>query len=197
MSEKSLQQLIESIKSEGIAAADKASAEILAKAKQEAEDMVRLAEEKRDRILAKANEEARDIIEKGEAAFTQAGRDYGISVRNDVLKIFEAVLGKEVKRTLSEDLVKQAIMEVVKNVGKPVEVKLSPDLAKDLANYIHSQSHSDQIKDIIEDEDLLDGFVISQTEEGWSYTISAEDVASALQSHLNPHWVDILNKKND
>ena len=181
MSEKSLQQLIESIKNEGIAAADKASAEILAKARQEAEDMIRSAEAKREDILTNARKEAQDIIEKGEAAFTQAGRDYSIAVRNDILKIFHTVLGKQVEKALSPDLVGQAIIEVVKNIGQPVEVKLSPELAKDIADQIHGQLSADQVTGIMADEGLLHGFAITQKDEGWSYTISAEDVASALQ----------------
>ena len=196
MSDKSLNQLIASIKSEGIEAAEKQAAEILAKAKKEAETIVETAEEKGSQIIAKAKEEASAISEKGEAAFRQAGRDYSIAVRNDILKLYEAALENEIKKELTPDLVRTAILDIVKNVGSDATVKLSPEFSKELAQYIHQQLNGDDFAKIVEDQKLLNGFSISHDAEGWAYSISPEEVTSALKSYLNSHWIEILNKKD-
>ncbi|MDF1695362.1 MAG: hypothetical protein P1U56_06005 [Saprospiraceae bacterium] len=197
MSDKSLNQLIESIKTEGIAAAEKKSAEILEKAEKEAQAIIEAAEEKGAQIISNAEKQAQATSVKGEAAFRQAGRDYSIAIRNDILKLYRAALENEVKKALEPNLVKTAILEIIKNVGSQATVKLSPSFTKELADYIHEQLKGDEFAKIVEDQSLHTGFSISHAAEGWAYSITPEEVTSALKSYLNPHWIAILNKENE
>jgi V/A-type H+-transporting ATPase subunit E len=196
MSEKSLDQLIDTLKSEGIAAAEKESEKILEKAKQQAQEIVLAAEEKRKNILANAKEEAQGILSKGEAAFRQAGRDHCISVRNELLEMFQTVLETETRKEFTPDLLKSSIVKVIENIGSNVDLHLSLEYSKELSEYIHERlQSSDKLVTIVENNSVLNGFSITHKEQGWSYEITPEEVAKALQNHLNHNWLKILQKE--
>lgn len=196
MSDKNLGQLIATLKSEAIEAAEKEAEKILTDAKAQAEKIVSGAETKRKEMLAEAKQEAADIKSKGEAALRQAGRDYSIAVRNELLQIFQSVLEAETRKEFIPDLMKNAIIKVIENIGGEVELKLSPAFSKELADYIHDRlKSSEKTVSIVEDNSVLNGFSISHKNQGWSYDISPEEVAGALQNHLNPNWLNILNQR--
>jgi hypothetical protein len=46
--------------------------------------------------------------------------------------------------------------------------------------------------DILKKNNLLSGFSISKTDEGWSYEITTEEIADLLNQHLSPKWVELL-----
>lgn len=196
MSEKTLDQLIAKLKTEAIDEAEKASQKILEKAKQEAQQIVQTAKEKKATLLAEAEQEAADILSKGEAALQQAGRDYSISVRNELLHSFQAVLETEIGREFTPDLLKTAIVKVIENIGSDVELSLSSEFSQELADYIHDRlQSSDQLVTITKDNAVLHGFSVTKKDQGWSYSISPEEVANALQNHLNQNWINILQKE--
>lgn len=196
MSEKSLNQLIKSLKTEAIEAAREESEKILANARMEAKRIVQTAEEKKTVLITEAKQEAQAILQKGEAALQQAGRDYSISVRNELLNVFQAVLETETRREFTPDLLKTAILKVVENIGGDVELKLSSKDTEELADYIQSRlKSSERVVAIMEDKSNLDGFTITKKKEGWSYTITPEEVAEGLRKHLNKNWLEILKKE--
>lgn len=195
MSKKSLDQLIESLKQEGIASAERESQKILEEAQQQAQQIVRAAEEKRDSLLAEAEQEAQQIASKGEAALRQAGRDYRIAVRNELLQLFRNVLETETRQAFTPDLIKTAIVKVIENVGSDVEVSLAPEFSQELTEYLQARLQtSDNLATIVSDHSTLEGFTITQKDQGWSFAITPEEVAAALQNHLNPNWVAIIEQ---
>lgn len=196
MSDKNLGQLIATLKAEAIEAAEKAAEKILTDAKEQSEKIIIGAEKKREEMLTEAKQEADAIKSKGEAALRQAGRDYSISVRNELLHIFQSVLEAETRKEFSPDLMKNAIVKVIENIGGNVELKLSPENAKELADYIHDRlKSSKKTASIIGDNSVLNGFTITKKEEGWSYNISPEEVTEGLKKHLNKNWLNILKKE--
>ena len=196
MSDKTLDQLIASLKSEGIASAEQESRKILAEAERQARQIVQVAEEKRETLLAEAEQAARDITRKGEAALQRASRDYRISVRNELLQMFQAVLESETRQEFTPDLMKTAIEKVIENIGSDVEIRLSPEFSQELAAYVHARFNaSESGVAVVEESSVLSGFSIAKKEQGWSYTISPEEVGAALQSYLSPNWVKIINQE--
>lgn len=193
MSDKSLNQLIETIKIEGIEAAEKASAQMVEKARLEAEQIIKDAEQKSKNLISNAEKEAQSIIEKGKEAFKQAGRDYSISVRNDLIKLLHNTLNKEIDQNFDPETLKSAIVEIVKNINQEVSINLSPNFFKDAADYIHSQLKEQPLIEISEDQNLLNGFSIYHNQEGWAFEITEASISEALKNHLNHYWVEILN----
>lgn len=196
MSDKTLDQLISSLKSEAIEAAERESNKILEEARAQAQKILKGAEEQRDRMLTDAGNEAQATIRKGESALRQAARDLHIAVRNNLLELFRAVLEKEIHRTFTPDLVKSAVMKVIENIGGEVELKFPEAVEQELADYIHQRLQtSDDLVSITRDDSILAGFSITKTNEGWSYRISPEEVAELLQPHLIGKWVDVLKNE--
>jgi vacuolar-type H+-ATPase subunit H len=196
MSENTLEQLIASLKTEAIDVAEKESKRILDTAKLRAKDILKAAEEKREIILSDAKKEARDIINKGNSALRQAGRDYSISVRNEILKIFQIVLQKETRHEFTPDLIKTAIIKTIENIGSDVELRFSKEVSDELADYIHTRfKATENHVSLIEDNNVLNGFSISKKDQGWSYSITPEEVAEALGKHLTNNWINILKNE--
>jgi len=198
MSEQSLERLISSLKTEAIEAAEKESEEILNDAKEKAQSILRQTEESKASIIEDAEQQAAAILRKGEAALRQAGRDYSISVRNALLEIFHAVFKEEIQKEFKPDLIKETISKVVENVGSGIEIKLSDENMGNLADFVHSRLQTAQsTASLLADDSVLNGFSITKTEEGWTYSISAEEVAEALNKYLNKSWVNIMNKGSE
>jgi hypothetical protein len=196
MSDKNLGRLITSLKTEAIEAAEKESEKIREAAKLQAQQTLEKAVEKGDQIILEAEQEAQAILSKGESALRRAARDFNISVRNDLLKIFQVVLEKEIQKEFTPDLIKTAITKVIENIGSDVELKLPQEFRKELADYIHSRlKSSEKLLSIMEDNSVLTGFSITKKQQGWSYTVSPEEVAEALKNHLNNNWINILQKE--
>lgn len=197
MSDKTLDKLILSLKSEAIDVAERESNKILEEARSQAQKILKGAEEKSEEIQMNAEKEAQAIISKGESALRQAARDLNIAVRNQLLKLFESVLEKEIRREFTPDLVKSAIVKVIENIGSDVELKLPGAFEQELADYIHQRLQtSDGLVSIIREDSILAGFSVTKTGQGWSYRISPEEIAELLQSHLIGKWVDVL-KNNE
>lgn len=191
-----MDQLIASLKTEGIDAAKKEAEKILANALEQAEKIVIEAEKKREQLLVEARQEADAIINKGENALRQAGRDYSISVRNELLYIFHTVLEAETRKAFTPDLMKSAILKVIENIGSEVELRLAPDISKELAEHVHDRlQSSDKTVTMIEDNSVLNGFSVVQKDQGWHYDITPEEVAEVLYQHLTGNWIDIFKSE--
>lgn len=198
MSERSLDQLINTLKSEAIEAADKQALEILETAQNQARMLIEAAKENSERLVQNAKEEAQGIRKKGESALQQAARDLSISVRYDVLKLLGKVLESEVETAFSPHLIEAVILKVAENVGSGSILKLPSDLEEHLALGIQKRLQtSGPITSIIKDTGLLKGFSIANTDKGWSYTISPEAVSELLYERITPKWIQILENKSD
>lgn len=196
MSDKNLEQLIASLKTEAIDAAEKESESILEGANLRASKILKAAKEERDAIISNAEQEAQAILQNGRSALKQAGRDFVISVRNELLKIFQTVLKQETRQAFTPDLIKTVIISIIENIGSDVELKLSKEVSSEMADYIHNRlKTAEKSVAIIEDNTLLSGFSITKKSQGWSYTISPEEIAEALGKHLNNNWIKILKNE--
>jgi V/A-type H+-transporting ATPase subunit E len=195
MSEKSLDQLIASLKSEAIGAAEKESNEILEEARLQAQKILKEAEEEKEQILLDAEKEAQATIQKGESALRQAARDLYIALRNNLLQLFNSVLEKEIHTEFTPDLLKSAVVKVIENIGSEVELTLPEDFEKELADYIHKRLQSSDPVSIIKEDSMLKELTITKTDQGWSYEISPEEIAALLQSRLIGRWADIVKNE--
>ncbi|HKK76621.1 MAG TPA: hypothetical protein VJ953_16210 [Saprospiraceae bacterium] len=196
MSKQSLDQLIASLKSEAIEAAEKEAQAVRASAKKEAQQILKEAKAERQEMLSRAEKEAKDIQQKGQSALQQAARDLSIGVKNDLLDLLGAVLNREVKKSFKPDLIKDAIVQVVKNVGGEVELKMSESFTTELADYIHQQLNNvDGAVTISQQQHQLNQLTIQKTDQGWSYEVSPEEVGQLLRQQLTGKWTELLKKE--
>jgi len=198
MSEKSLDQLINTLKSEAIEAADKQAMDILEKAQEQAKKIIKEAEAKREELLNGAERKAQEALDKGETALQQAARDLTVTVRHELLTLLGTVLEKEVEAAFTPHLMEDAIVRVVGTLDGGVALRLPEKLEKQLAAQIQKRlQNADNLTSITADTSLNNGFVITKTDQGWSYHISPEAVTELLHVHLSPKWVQILTNKSE
>ncbi|MEM1339785.1 MAG: hypothetical protein AAF717_15660 [Bacteroidota bacterium] len=198
MSEKSLDNLITTLKSEAIEAANNQAAEILANAKEQAQRILKVAEDEKAVLLQNAKMEAEGIRNKGESALQQAARDLTISLHTTIRNLFKAILEKEVEAAFTPDLVKNAILKVAENVGSGVALELPEALEEQFTAKIQlGLQASDALTSISGNTTLKNGFSIVKTDQGWSYHFTPDEVAAVLHTHLSPKWMQLLKNLKD
>jgi F0F1-type ATP synthase membrane subunit b/b' len=194
MSDKTLDKLIAQLKSEAIDAAEKEAQRIIEEAKAKAKNIIKNAEVESQQLLLESKKEAKNTISKGESALKQSARDLKVAVKNDLLKLFEAVFEREVKQSFTPDLIKTAVLLVIDNIGNDIELKLPEDVEQELLDAIYEQLQvSDYSKSILKEKNLLKGFSITKTDQGWSYEITPQEIANILNEYLSQNWINILD----
>lgn len=193
MSDNNLDQLIASLKTEGIEAAEKAAKKIIDAAEMKAKEIQRDAEKQREQIITGAQQEAEAIVAKGKIVLQQAARDLTLSVQHNLMQVFQSTLEKEVRKGFSPDLIQSVINSVTANIGNDVEINLPKETLMELTDYIHDkvQKNGDEIT-FNADESLGDTIRISKSQEGWSYHLSPETIATALHPFLTRNWLELL-----
>ena len=196
MSEKTLDKLITSLKTEAIDAAEKEAKKIVDAAKAQAQKIISNAEVQKKQLLDNAEKEAEETLNKGVGALKQAARDINVTVQNDLLKLLKTVLQDEINKAFTPDLIKSAVIKVIENVNSSVELKLPEDFEKELAEYVqkHLQT-SGNLVTITKDDSMLKGFSVTKTDQGWSYHITPQEVAEILNGHLSNRWINVLKSK--
>lgn len=196
MSDKTLDQLIDTIKSEAIEAAETKAKAIIENAQKEAKTIINNAEVQKEALIKSGVEEADATLAKGQKALQQAARDLSITLQNDIKNLLDAVLQNEVENAFSPELVKTAVLKVVEQIGGNVKVQLPERMLQDVASYIHKQLKDAKVLPSIKGNSILvKGFSITKTDEGWSYEITPQEITDVLSTHLSANWVELLKNK--
>lgn len=188
-----LQELIEKIKKDGVAAADKESAKIIADSEKKAEKIIADAQEKAAEIIKNAKAETARMEKASEEAIVQAGRNMLISFKDALLSEFEGIILEETNDKVSKDVLAKLIPETVKAWSKNTDaselsVLLSEKDLKALEAYFKKQ-FKDQISkgmEIKADKTLSAGFRIGVKKGAAFYDYSAETLAEMFGAYLNP-----------
>ena len=113
-----LQDLLDQIKKDGVAAAQAEAASILADAKAEAEKIVADAKQQADKLIASAKAENQRMVASSEDAIRQAGRNLLISFRESVSRELTAITGESVTAVYSSEALAQLVIQAVENWAK-------------------------------------------------------------------------------
>lgn len=196
MSDKTLDKLIATLKTEAIDVAENKSNKIIEDAKAKAEKIVKDAEQKKESIINDAEKQAEIILYKGKSALQQSERDLHVTLQNEILQLLGTVLENEVETVFTPNLIKSAVVKVIENIGSGVALKLPEDFEQEMADFVFKKlKNSEDIVSITKTDSLLKQLSISKTGEGWSYDISPKEVAELLNNHLSKKWIERL--KND
>jgi V/A-type H+/Na+-transporting ATPase subunit E len=196
-----LQHLLQRIRTEAVEQAEKEGGEILENARQKASGMIREAEEKAEAMLEKADLDSRQYTERSRRALDQAGRDLLISVGHGVQKILREVIESEVTEALEGEFLQDLLDKVVTSyasggVEGDVEIRVGPEYLEALESYYRGK-----LKDrlagggrVVLDEGMGAGFKVLFTKGHVAHDFSAEAIAEALGSLLQPHLAEIVRR---
>lgn len=196
-----LQELIEQIRNEGVAAAENKAADIISQAEAKAAAIISEAKAQAAKMLADAATENEKIVKSGEDALRQAGRNLLISFRESVARELNALVGKNVNAVYSSDAMADLIVRAVAGwAGKPEADDLavilnSEDLSK-LENTLLASLKEKLGEGVtLKVNDRFDGgFRIAVNNGTVYYDYSAEAVADMLSAYLSPRVAQLLKE---
>ncbi|MDR0219958.1 MAG: hypothetical protein LBI54_00960 [Lachnospiraceae bacterium] len=193
-----LNDLIEKIKSEGIEQARAEGEKVKAEAKAEAQKIVEDAKREAADIAKKAAEEAARSEKAGTMALEQASRNLLLGFKDEVQGLLDRLVAEAVDGAYSLDVVKTALLSILKNWGASNADSLTVllpegDLAKldaafraELASLLKGGVELKGVKN------LEAGFQIAEKDGTAYYDFSAETVAQMLSSYLSPRLAEVL-----
>jgi V/A-type H+-transporting ATPase subunit E len=194
-----VQELIDKIKREGVAAAESEAARIIADAQKKAQGIVSEAEEKADSIVKTAKAETARLEKSSIDAIEQAGRNLALSFRDSINAQLASLVAHETAKAYSADTLKTLVPEVVKEwVKKPeasdISVLLSSgDLERLKGDLLAAlRDRLTQGVDLKADAALTSGFRIGSKDGSAYYDYSSESVAELFSAYLNPRVAAIM-----
>ena len=194
-----LQELVDKIKKDGVAAADEKAAEIIKAAEEKAKNIIEKAEAEAQESIKKAEAEALRFQKAAESSIDQAGRNTLISFRQGLLNELNAIIKAETAKNYDSAVLKNLIPEAVKGWVKTGNTEnLSVILAdKDLKELESSLSaalkeHVSKGLELKADSKIAGGFRIGTKDGAAYYDFSAEAVADLFSSYLSPKTAEIL-----
>lgn len=196
-----LQELLQTIKNEGVEAAEKKSAEIIANAEKKANERIAAAEKKAAEIVSTAEAQAQQMEASGKAAIKQAGRDMILSIEQQLKGVFSRLVAKTVSETYRADVLKEAIQQVVTNWASGLEnsaVLVNEEVAKELEASLKgsvAQALREGIT-ITPSSKIEGGFILQERDGAAYYDFTDSAVAEALSVYLNPTLAAILTGKD-
>ena len=195
-----VQELIDKIKTEGLAAADQKAKEVEEHARRNAQGILSEANKRAQDLLLDAEEEIRKKQEASRTALQQASRDTLLSLKKEVQKLLHKVITAQVADVLTPQKLSDIIVEIVhkavdgKSADAGIEVVLSLKDLKELRDGFLAQLQK-QFKGPVHfqaSEDIGKGFMVSFDQGKSSFDFSQEALAEYLSVYLNEELAALL-----
>ena len=188
-----LQELIDKIKKDGVAAAEKDAAKIIADSEKKAEAIIEEAQSKAADIIKSAKSETKKMEKASEEAIVQASRNMLLSFKDALIAEFDGLIQEGTEKALSKDVLTKLVPETVKAWAKnsdasELSVLLSEKDLKALEKSLKTSLKAEIKKglEIKPDKTLAAGFRIGVKNGAAYYDYSAESLAEMFAAYLNP-----------
>ena len=201
--EMELNNIIAKIKEEGVGEAEKKASEIVSQAEEKAKLLLDNSREESKKILNNAREEAEKMLENGKKALRQASRDVLLSLREQIIKLFDSVMKKEIKQQLSPAVLKEMIVRLTENAAEKkqfdVDILLNEKDKQDLEKAMIKALKETAKKGVTlkVSPDVESGFLIGETGGNTYYDFTDEAIADAFKTYLNPKIARILTVETE
>lgn len=192
--EQQIQDLVASIKKEGIEEAKKQSAEILASAKAEAEEIIKKAKAEGDKIIQDAKNSAKLEAESAKAQIVQAGRDVTLSLKQSVEALFNKILVDDCKKAMDASLLAQLITQAVNADLNGVTAEIPEGLKDDVVKALSSEvAKLVKQKDFLkESKGVLSGIKLSSNDGSGYIDMSASECALLVKPYLSERLRELI-----
>lgn len=194
-----LQELIDKIKKDGVAAAETSASEKIAAAENEAAKIIAKAKEEADAIVKQAKDETARFEKASEDAIAQASRNLVLSFRKSVEAELSAIVSTETERAYDAKLLAALIPETVKEWAKKSDagdlaVLLNEKDLKAVESNLTVALKAEIAKGLTlkADNAIGGGFHVGLKDGAAYYDYSAEAVADLFSAYLNPRVAAIL-----
>jgi len=187
-----LQQLLEKIQRDGVDKANAEAAAIVAKAKAEAETLVKKAQEDAAVAEAKGKADAEAYAARARETIAQAARDTVLKVKDDVTKLLTKLLAEDVTAALATEAVPIAAAAVKELVtgSATAEVAASAKLVDALRAQLAAQAQGG-VK-VVADEMTGAGFTVKLDNGRVEHDFTDVAIANALAQRLRADLAALL-----
>jgi len=197
--EQQIQELVNSIKRDGIVEANNKRSEILDEAKAQAKEIISNSEKEAQAIIDKAKKEVSIMKQSAHESIRQGSRDVILSLKKNIYSHMDRLLHQHVKDSLTPEHTvalivsivksgitdsKQSTIEVSKKSIKGLEEKLRSDLEKELKGGLEIN--------IVPTVDI--GFHYSDSKGNSYYDFSDEEISNLISPYLNDAITEILSE---
>ncbi len=196
--EAQLKELIDKIKTEGVAEAEEKAKQILQEAERQAAGIISGAKKEAERTASAAGKEAERTEQAGKEALKQAGRDLVLNLKGSVTKLFESIVNREIKAALTEDALQKILIELIhawqKEKKSDIEILLSAQDYKKVKDGMLEKLAA-EMKKGVEFKPLPEiqaGFRIGEKDGAVFYDFTDKGITEHLAQYLNPKLADCL-----
>ncbi len=187
-----LRQLREKIQRDGVEKANAEAAAIVAEAKAEAEALVKEAQEVAAATEAKGKADAEAHAKNARETLGNEARKLVGQVRNDITRLFTALLAQDVSAALATEAVPLAAAAVKELVSgdATAEVAVSKKLVDAIRAQLAAQAQGG-VK-VVSDETTGAGFTVKLENGRVEHDFTDAAIAEALAQHLRPDLAELL-----
>ena len=192
--EQQIQDLIASIKKDGIESATNESKKILEEARKEAERIVNEARKERDKIIADGKKTFEIERESSISSVKQAARDVSLTLRKNLEDKFKKILGQKVSSSLDEKVIAEAIVAVVKGECNGCDVEVSKEMVDKVNAVLTSQFAQELEKGVtLRSSSSVSGGFKVYSKDGSAYIdLSDEEITKLLYPYLSSSLKEII-----
>lgn len=186
-----IQDLVETIKKDGVLEAEKQSAAIISNAEKEAVGLIEAAKKEARSIVEEAERSADVLLNSAKASVCQSARDVRITLKKELEEQIERVLGVKVKSVADAELVGSLIKAAIGDEPKDKTAEVSADLAASLAAQLADEIRKGLVIRPVKDIDV--GFRLKDG--SGFYDLSDEELIALMKPFLSDSVNSILEKK--
>lgn len=192
--EQQIQDLIASIKKDGIESATNESKKILEEARKEAEIIVNEARKERDKIIADGKKTIEIERESSISSIKQAARDVSLTLRKNLEDKFKKILGQKVSSGLDEKVIAEAIVAVVKGECNGCDVEVSKEMVDKVNAVLTSQFAKELEKGVTlrASSSVSGGFKVYSKDGSAYIDLSDEEITKLLYPYLSSSLKEII-----
>ncbi len=192
--EQQIQDLIASIKKDGIESATNESKKILEEARKEAERIVNDAKKERDKIIADGKKTIEIERESSISSVKQAARDVSLTLRKNLEEKFQKILGQKVSAALDEKVLAEAIVAVVKGESNGCDVEVSKEMVDKVNAVLTSQFAKELEKGVTlrASSSVSGGFKVYSKDGSAYIDLSDEEITKLLYPYLSSSLKEII-----
>jgi V/A-type H+/Na+-transporting ATPase subunit E len=200
--ENKLQELTNKIYTEGIDKANQEAAEIISRAKAEAEGMHKNAEKESAMIIEKAEKEAREIKNNVHSEVRLSARQAISTIKQQITGLITAkATGEEIKKAFGDkEFIQRIIETAIKNwnpsgsKGIDVALLLPEKDQEELNDYFTRKQKAllDAGLELRFDDSIESGFKIGPKDGSYQISFTEEDFENFFRNYLRPRTTELL-----
>lgn len=195
--EQQIQDLVASIKRDGLESAKQESEKILNEAKDQAQKIVNDAKKKAEKMLSDTQNECELRVQSAKASISQAGRDVSIALKAEIEALFERILRDNISSVLKGDSLISVIKALIKDQAGEGVVELNPRDLDEISKLLKSQMAKEMEAglEIKANPYVKSGFQVKAKDGSYFLDLSSDEISQALMPFLSPNLKEILFSK--